>query len=347
MRIMYVAGNPAVRRSLLVEREITDLQKVLLSGSGAREIVLLSFPHLQFSDLVGTIADVRPDVLHLAAHGDGRSLVLEGGHGEVELDSHTLTQILSVHRPALIVLNACTSSSMAALLADSGAADHVIGVDAPIGNGNAIIMATTLYSMLARGATIEAAFAAADANLQMGSGQEVGARLYSAPVAQSADRVRLVQRLELLASFEHIDSSLQHKLDKPDRTFRPERPAIRFALTGVPDNALQTIVFCDDEKPATTADPSSGCVLLSGRDRPVDGSVAFKPSLEFYGDAGLHACVTTSDGHIRCTSSTLVSALQRRYFERRRRDELPGLIVEAIEASLDSLRKYGPAHIFP
>lgn len=349
MRIMYIACNPEGRSNIAVEREITELQKGILSGAGEREVVLHPFPYLQPTELAGLIADLRPDVLHFAAHGDTRSLVLHGREEEVELDAHTLSMLLSgvMHRPSLIVLNACSSSSMAALLADAGAADHVIGTDAAISNGNAITMASALYSRLALGATLQAAYETAVANLQLDGGR-VSARLHSASSAESAERVRLVQMLDLLASFKDVDVSLANGLTVPDRNFRPERPAIRFVLAGVPGDARQTLVFSDDERlPTVKGAVADGSTLFRSKERPAEGLIVFPNPLDFYGDAHLHACVTTSDHKARCTSSTLVAAIRRCYFEQGRFGELPGSMVTAIEGSLASLRKYREGAAFP
>lgn len=344
MKIMYVSCNPAAARELSTKHEITEIQKRVMSGPTAKDVTLLPFLHLDPTELALMVADHRPDVLHLAAHGDGHALILEGAEGRaLELDDRNLGNLLAgvSHRPALIVLNACSSDTMAERLAKAGTADHVVGVDAPISNGAAITMAATLYSRLAHAETLQAAFDTAAANLDLDGGRKVQACLHSAPGSENAADIRLVHRLGILASFPDIDVSLVHGLTSPDPAFRPERPSVWFMLAGVPDDALQSIIFSDDEKLAISATVRPETFLFASRKRPVDGQLKFVGTMEFYGDANLHACVTTVGRSIRCTSSSLISALQRNYFEHKSGRHLPEEISLAIEGSLRLLRRYG------
>ncbi|PYE92091.1 CHAT domain-containing protein [Rhizobium sp. PP-F2F-G38] len=345
MRLMYVAGNPEGARSLEAEQEITDLQERLERGVGADPIDFRVYSALTLGKLGDTVRRTAPDVLHISAHGEDDAVVLaEPGRKSVLLDGRTLATLLAgMPRPLrLIVINACSSSEMAATLANAGAADFVIGTDAPITNTGARSMAGALYQSLAGGASIADAFNVAAGHLVILDEGQVEARLYPEGAMERARGVRLVDPVRILACFPLIDKWIDAGLTKPDKGFKPEHPDVLFGVAGMPAATRQTVLFTDD-------DTVKGCEG-EGKDRisieearswivntqPDHGEVWMPDSYPYWGNMNWYVAVTTTDGRLASASSTLVNALSRYYFEERFRNAPPA-IADVIRASITHL----------
>ncbi len=338
---MYVASNPQGARSLEIDREVQGLQERLERGVGADPIVFRPYPRMAIGDLTDAIRRFQPDVLHFAAHGENDALVLAYGEsGYVELDASKLSALLKALsvKPRLVVINACSSDGMAAGLAAEGAADFVIGTDAPITNDAARDMATALYQRLADAASIADAFSVAATNFALVSGGSVSATLHPLGLTDAARTIRLVDPLRIVACLPMIDDWLDAGLVDPDRKFRPEQPEVLFGLAGAPAAARQTVFFTDDEsvkaKGGSSLEEARSWIIET---QPVKGEIWMSTSYKYYGDMTWYAAVTTTDRRVASAAGTTVEALRRYYFEECWKGDLPARIAQIVERSINSL----------
>lgn len=343
MRVMYVASNPEGRGDLDVQGEINDLQERLDCGAGADPIEFRVYSDLKLGELTATIGRVRPDVLHFAAHGDGRALVLSSASGgEVELDGAELAGLLNALavRPTLVVLAACSSDRVAAELVARGGAEWAIGTDATISNDAARALTAALYQRLADGSSIGDAFAIATTHVEAVDRGAVGATLHPAGRTGDAREVRLVDPLRIVACLPVLEGWLDEGLTEPAGRFRPESPQVRFCVAGAPSAARQTVFFTDDE----SVRPGAGRSMEEARSwifesQPVDGEIWVEDAFEYWGDMAWYVAVTTTDRRVVSTTAMTSEALRRHYLDERWRGELPPRLRELVERTIEHLRR--------
>ena len=93
MKLMYVACNPTGAVDLMVEREITDLQRLFLKGKG-ESVSLISYPKLPIEELPLEIGEHQPDVIHISAHGARNELEMANSDGSsVKLTAVSYTHL--------------------------------------------------------------------------------------------------------------------------------------------------------------------------------------------------------------------------------------------------------------
>ena len=128
VKVLFVASNPIDASSLSLDREITELQRRFLSVSD--EPVSFAFlPDLKLEDFPARVSEIRPDILHFAAHGDADSLSMsDTGGNAVSLTADMLEDFLpQTQPPRLIYFNACNSRELARSLVESGSVGMAIG----------------------------------------------------------------------------------------------------------------------------------------------------------------------------------------------------------------------------
>lgn len=345
LRVMYVAANPEGGAPLQVEREVNDLQDRLDRGTGAEPIDFRAYPHLAIGDLIPKIAAFRPHVLHLSAHAEDGALVFARGEGgDVAVDGRSLSAVLRAVsvRPQLIVVNACSSEGLAAVLVADGAADFVIGTDAPITNDGARAMAVALYQRLADASSLADAFTVAATQLNLLEDGAVSAILHPDGGFERAKQVRLVDPLRIVACLPSIERCLNAGSVDVGRRYRPEQPDVLFGLAGVPAAARRTVLFTDDEQgPGQEFD---GGGILTLRKQPREGVIWMLEACAHYRDLSWFASVTTTDRRIASAVTTTAEALERHYFSERWRGELPEPLALIVRKSIDSLIRCGRAN---
>lgn len=114
MNVMYIACNPESSDSLLVEKEITELQRLLGAARG-EPVHLLSYPHLSIEQLPIELNKIHPDIVHISAHAETNYLEMANAAGQpVRLTGEMLAVFLHFpHSPQLVYLNACESQEIA------------------------------------------------------------------------------------------------------------------------------------------------------------------------------------------------------------------------------------------
>lgn len=341
MKILYIASNPENAAPLQVEKELNLLREKIDQIQTSEHIDLRTYSNVKVDNLPFLVAQLDPDILHFSAHGRDDGIVLaheERGH--VHLTGERLANLLAAIsvRPKLIVINACSSSAMAGQLTE--VADFVVGTDAPISNVGARTMAAILYQQLANGASVGDAFATAVPLLDTVDAGQVASQLFPLDHEEQARRTFAANPLRLVACFPKIDQWLDNKHTEPQKGFNRDIPYVKFGVAGAPPTTRQLTIFTDDE---TIIPEDEEASLADARGwfeecQAVHGEIWIEDDASYFGDLQWYAAVTTGDRRIFSCTSSMVEALRRYYFVEQWRGELPPLIAEIIEQTLDNLK---------
>jgi hypothetical protein len=161
MRILYIGSEAANESSLLLEREITELQQRFAELT-AQPLSFVPLGATSVEDLPREVVRFAPDILHIASHGDDEELRFAGPDVNkiYKVTAQALGAFLNFeHPPQLVYLNACDSGPIGEELARVVPA--VIGSTAPISNVAARRGAVTFYERILAGLPVKRAFLAA------------------------------------------------------------------------------------------------------------------------------------------------------------------------------------------
>jgi hypothetical protein len=169
--VLFVAGDRggANENQVNIPDEWRDVKAALKAGPNAQ--------FFQAADIIigANVADLgnayqqNPTVLHVAGHGNGRSLSLLERRGSTvsskPLPQEQLRDILANYpeRVLLCLLNACDSEAIADHLAKNNVVDIAIGWKGQPSDAIAIAFAKQFYGHLTHGLTIRQAFGLASA----------------------------------------------------------------------------------------------------------------------------------------------------------------------------------------
>lgn len=294
----------------MIEKEITELQRHFLAVDG-EAVSLFAYPQLPVEDLPLEINRLKPDVLHISAHGDTNELELANADGMlVKLTGEMLVAFLNFPKaPRLVYLNSCNSEQLAAHLVE--VVDFAIGTTQPISNRTARASALLFYDRLLTGATIENAYLAGRASIK--ALQDASSTLHVRKGAnEKTERLHLIP--QLVAKFE-------------DDEFEPSKHGAYFVeigLFGCPANTSQVVFFTDDESFISDDDEDDeeddeevgeevrlACDLCRVvRGGPIRSTVWCYESGEYWGDFRGFATAVDGAGHSFSVSSTLCEALE-------------------------------------
>jgi hypothetical protein len=155
--LAFIAAQPQDLESLRLQNEQGELERSV----GHHFRISTQFA-ARPEDLVTTLANHKPHVLHFAGHGAGADgLAMENRHGKMTLlHTKTLEKVLAEKSLSsnlrLVVLNACWSSEQARVIAEQVPA--VISMRSSILDATAMKFTSHFYAKLAEGKTISDAF---------------------------------------------------------------------------------------------------------------------------------------------------------------------------------------------
>jgi hypothetical protein len=303
MKILYVASLAPEKVSLAIEREIMDLQQSLFESSfdGAHVVCL---PDVLMESLPLILSRHKPDVLHIAVHGDKAGLwfAREPFRGEqerqvVEVNGDTLAAMFDpTSPPKLVFLNACESGPIAKSLSKHGIL--AIGTSAPIVDQTAIAVARLMYSRLFEGLPVLAAYQAM--NSFVNAYQADGIEMELAEPSEGSARLVLFSKPTIIARLApdtNLESGLAIKC--------------RIGVKDPPVETSQVIFFTADqsfvdERP----DESLEEKLTEGiRDNPRKNEIWTDTNWKPVGNFRVAACGISGSGKTFSTSSMLVPAL--------------------------------------
>lgn len=247
MKILFVASNPNQQPTLLLEREITLIQQKLSSiSSTLAQLDFRPFPHIEPNDLLDELRHRPPDILHLSVHAGISGVAMQTSGQQLWISAAKLAKLLHALpiRPRLVYLNACNSAEIASHLTNEGIVDFAIGAQVPIQNGPAIKTAATFYDWLARGHSVQAAYDAACALLDIFQNKE-SALLLNCRAGAEPECTQLQAIPMIVARLPRIKSG-------PNKgKLRLERKAdgyynIEFGILNCPPDTTQVVFFVDD-----------------------------------------------------------------------------------------------------
>jgi hypothetical protein len=252
MRILYIGSEAAKESSLLLEREITELQQRFAEVT-AQPLSFVSLGTASVEDLPREILRFAPDILHIASHGDDEQLRFAGPDASkvYKVTAQSLSAFLNFERPPrLVYLNACDSGPIGEQLARVVPA--VIGSTAPISNVAARRGAVSFYERILAGFPVKRAFLAARetvAAIGSPSPDKPSMSLFNRPDCD-------VSRLVL-----HPVPRLVARLNEGT-----ERNVVRLGIAGSPAGTSCVVFFTDSE-----VGTSGDCTIV--RRAPRDGYV--------------------------------------------------------------------------
>lgn len=314
MRVLYIASNPDKEGDLLLEKEVTDLQRRLSVGSGI-SVSFKFLPALPVEEISAEILKFRPTLLHLAAHGDEKELKLANAAKKaVKVTGDLLAALLDVGAPpTLVYLNACNSANVAKAV--TSIVPLAIGTTASITNRAARASALVFYERLLSGGTVAQAFRTSNALLTALS-QGLASSILCESGTLDPKHTTLLEVPEILARFARRDSGKSSgKLNlQPNSDGDYE---FEFGLIGCPPDTTQVVFFTDDDSFILEEEPDdeyheswrAGWLARVVKGPPVRGTIWSEEPEEAAGDFRIGVAGMTGDNRSFCVSSTICDAL--------------------------------------
>lgn len=157
--VLFLASNPRDTSLLQVDAELREVQGAILS-SGLRHRIRLEIRlAVTPSDLVRSLLELRPTILHFSGHGSSESLVLQNEYGlSAKVSAETLFQMILPFSDRLkcVVLNSSDSQSLAGDLVKR--IEFVVGMPPRLSDAAAIAFSAGFYQAIGNGRTIPESF---------------------------------------------------------------------------------------------------------------------------------------------------------------------------------------------
>ena len=299
MKVLYVGSQLDAASSLQLEREITELQRAVDSGS-VHPVSFEFVPEMSIEMLPAQLARTRPDILHFSAHGAGaRSLELrsESG-GKAKVSAATIRAMCLPDRaPRLIYLNACCSAKIAKELLV--ASSMTVGTTANITNAAAIASVRLFYERLVHGQSVEDAYRASAELLKCISGGQAKIRLFCRKGVDPAQE-----------KFHHVPRIVARPASSKWKIGTGGYVKFNLGLVGCAPATSQVVFFTDDEDLVPEdEDKYESSLCLVERSTPIRGAMWTNFVWSLYGDIRLVASAITVDGRSYCVGSTLCEAI--------------------------------------
>ena len=168
--ILFLSANPAQTDKLDLIKECNLINQKIRSSAG-RELLKLEQRHdISIKWLIDELLNYNPQILHFSGHGIEKSALIfknEATNQIEEVPPSALSKLFKVlgKKIDLVFLNACYSEKQARAIAEH--VNCVIGMHDAISDIAAIEFASTFYSSLGFGKSIEDAFDIALVQLEL------------------------------------------------------------------------------------------------------------------------------------------------------------------------------------
>jgi hypothetical protein len=158
--VLFVAANPLATTRLSLDEEVRRIVDKMRGAKYQSSIELRTAWAARPDDLLMSLNQFSPDVLHFSGHGNPEgqlAFVDDGGRAKL-VSNRALTATLHSAGSSvqLVVLNACYSKQQAAALI--GVIPCAIGMNAAIGDEAAIVFSAAFYRAIAYGGSVRRAF---------------------------------------------------------------------------------------------------------------------------------------------------------------------------------------------
>jgi hypothetical protein len=161
VKILFLAANPTDTGSRLrLDREFREIGQRISRGTLRDRFELASEWAVRVGDLQEVLLRHKPVIVHFSGHGDRKKgIILEDEHGTGKaVNRQALASLFRILKDNIrvVVLNACYAKDQAMGVAET--IDFTIGMNAAIGDEDAIVFAAHFYQSLANGRTVNEAF---------------------------------------------------------------------------------------------------------------------------------------------------------------------------------------------
>jgi hypothetical protein len=166
---LFVAANPLNLGRLRLDEEMRDITARIRASEHRDSVELISAWAARPNDLLQSLNEYRPHVIHFSGHGsDEGEVIFQGSDGSAKPVSREA--IVEVMKTAgdeikLIIFNACFSGAQAEAVTRH--VDAAIGMSDEVGDEAARIFAAQFYSAIGFGHSVGKAFGQARAALMM------------------------------------------------------------------------------------------------------------------------------------------------------------------------------------
>jgi len=328
MKVLYIASNPRDENSLMLERDITDLQSRFASGSSS-SVSFAFMPALPVEDLSREVTKMRPDILHISAHGSPAGLTLMTATGPRIIRPDALNAFLSVETGLrLVVLNACNSEELARRLTD--VVPMAIGVVAEISNAAARESIRLLYERILLGQSVGQAFVACREMVETMDSSAASA------VIKAADGVIPEQE------FFFVSPKIVARFENNAERDKDGDYTIEVGIVGYPPNTHQIVFFVDDANFATDEDDLADSMCKVIRRTGETGVIWAESAWTKHSDFRVFVAGVTADGEQFTAASFASEAIK--YFVKFENKNSGALLETQVADAVKALR-WGPTAV--
>ena len=161
-KVLWLIANPPLTDSLDLEEEVRQVEQQLLAAKYRDRVTFRHKPAVRAFDVIHTVSDMAPDIVHFSGHGSSDGIVLRDDSGKhVVASGEWLQSLFSGRGVKLVVLNSCYSNDQ--VLAISKVVPCVIGTSKSVKDAAAIRFSQMFYRQIADGKSVRDA--ARDARL--------------------------------------------------------------------------------------------------------------------------------------------------------------------------------------
>lgn len=166
VRVLFISASPKNLVELAEDKEYKAIETELLQKGALRDrFTLRRCASASRLEIDHCVEEFQPHIIHFTAHGEVDGLFVVDGPGVADqLDIDTLEHFVSGSKPLKIVLlNACSSATLADELQTRLPALAVIGTTHAVEDRDAVAFSRGFYASLARGRRLARAFRAGSA----------------------------------------------------------------------------------------------------------------------------------------------------------------------------------------
>lgn len=160
IKVLFLAANPIKKNILSLDEEIHAITEKIRMADHRDSLELISAFAVRPDDLLQTLNEHKPHVVHFSGHGNsvGEILLIDNNRKRTPVSVSSLEMLFSTLKGniRLVVLNACYTEPQA--IAITKVIDCAIGMNAPVGDNAAILFAASLYRAIGFGESIKGAF---------------------------------------------------------------------------------------------------------------------------------------------------------------------------------------------
>jgi len=193
--VLFLASNPIDQAQLRLDEEARSISEMIRKAKHRDSVKLESCWALQPMDLLQSLNDFKPTIVHFSGHGsDDDEIVFQAQNGTakfVSKEAIVQTMMASSEDIRLVFFNTCYSNNQAEAV--SQFVDATIGMNTSIGDEAARIFSSQFYSSIGFGLSVAKSFQQAKALVMMEGILEENTPQLFIKDGQNADEIILVQ----------------------------------------------------------------------------------------------------------------------------------------------------------